>query len=106
MLTPIKEQFVKPDHYRAGAFLLDPKEGIYTVCCVQCCAVIGTMQGIDLLRAIMRTAHRGGVLCPECRQRTCDICGLTYDTGQESKLTNCFMDPEWTARVCTICNLF
>lgn len=46
----------------------------YLVQCNLCLKDIGTMTADGIKRAIFRCLGRGGILCPECRQHTCDVC--------------------------------
>jgi hypothetical protein len=60
------------------------------VWCHRCGKEIGTMRTNVLSLAMVRTAGRGGVLCPECRKKSCKICGeeIREDGNEEKKL--CF----------------
>jgi len=49
---------------------------IWEVTCWRCQGVIGTMDGPTLSRALVATAHKEGVLCPDCRRRSCPQCGV------------------------------
>jgi hypothetical protein len=61
---------------------LSPSE--WYVWCNRCGKEIGTMRTDVLALALLRTAGRGGVLCPECRQNACKICGT--DIGEEGDI--------------------
>ena len=49
------------------------KRGVYLVFCAVCRWDIGTMKAEDIKRAILA---KGPVLCPACRIRKCDFCGV------------------------------
>ena len=68
----------RADVFKAGCLAIEVG-GKYDVTCLQCCAYIGRLTGDQVAQAIAITAHRGGVLCPDCRRKTCDICGTTFD---------------------------
>lgn len=51
----------------------------YDIFCNRCSRSIGSMTAEDALRAVFNTLGRGGVLCPSCRIRTCDSCGLEME---------------------------
>ncbi len=95
----------KPFSFSAGCFAF--RSGIgYDVTCCQCCAYIGSMTGDTILRAIMSTRHRGGVLCPDCRKITCDSCGLTFweDESPHHRLKS-YTYLGRLYRVCKTCDL-
>ena len=50
--------------------------GNWLVLCLRCGDEIGTMNSEQLREAVFRTAHRGGVICPECRAKSCKYCGV------------------------------
>lgn len=54
----------------------------WLVSCWRCKKEIGTMDGPTLSRALIATAHKGGVLCPDCRERSCKICGFELRPSQ------------------------
>lgn len=63
--------------FRAGAYIEAIGDtGTYMVLCTRCRKHIGTMRPAQILEAIWATKDRGGVLCPECREQTCDFCGV------------------------------
>lgn len=47
----------------------------YEVFCNHCGHTLGVMHYCIIRDAILATLGRGGVLCPDCRKATCDICG-------------------------------
>lgn len=51
----------------------------WEVYCAHCLRSVGRMTSEQVQYAIFATMGRGGVLCPTCRLRTCDLCGRTYD---------------------------
>lgn len=62
---------------------------VWEVYCTRCKQSIGTMAGDTLFRAIMATAHKGGVMCPQCRGNSCATCGVevvTYTLEEQELL--------------------
>lgn len=53
---------------------------LWSVICHRCDTGIGVMSADTLLRAILATWDRGGVLCPNCRRRRCEVCGWFFST--------------------------
>jgi len=51
-------------------------EWSWEVFCTDCKGSIGTMSGDTLSRAIIATANKGGVKCPDCRSASCKRCGF------------------------------
>lgn len=49
-------------------------EMTWQVYCHDCRADLGTMSSEGLQRALVATAKRGGVMCPECRRHSCKNC--------------------------------
>jgi len=49
--------------------------GVWLVRCLRCNCEIGTMSGESVMRAVHHSKDKGGVMCPECRQSSCNICG-------------------------------
>lgn len=110
--------------YKSGAFAFHVADSFYAVTCLQCCAVIDEKMHIDdLMPAIRQNSGRGGVLCDECRNVTCDSCGLTFNgdckplTIHNTKNTIYFeglplkdgkgqiVTYNATVRLCTLCNM-
>lgn len=52
--------------------------GAFMARCVDCGIEIGTFRPDDILEAVRRNLHRGGVKCPKCRRRSCVFCGLAH----------------------------
>lgn len=50
-------------------------ENRYEVFCNRCAGSLGVMAYVSIMDAVFSTMHRGGVLCPSCRESTCDVCG-------------------------------
>lgn len=48
---------------------------VWVVFCTRCGEEIGTMSGETLAKAVYFAHAKGGVLCPECRETSCDVCG-------------------------------
>lgn len=94
--------YKKQRMWGAGAMAWGAGGQNYEVSCLQCCAYIGTMSGAQVSKAIMLTAGRGGVLCPDCREKTCDFCGLTLENSSQVVVTY-FADKQ--IRHCKICEL-
>lgn len=55
----------------------------WEVFCNDCRQSIGTMTGDILSQAIIRTANRGGVKCPDCRKISCTVCGINSNDIKE-----------------------
>lgn len=89
--------------YKFGALAFHLQDSVYEVCCCNCCAVIGTMQREVLVSAIFRNQGRGGVLCPECREKACDGCGLVFDHVREGLKEKWYRGVKY--RLCEQCNL-
>lgn len=48
----------------------------YQMVCRDCLKEIpGTIDQLSLRLAIISNANRGGIKCPECRAKSCDMCG-------------------------------
>lgn len=77
---------------RAGTFLAHAFRAgkNYTVTCLRCSQVIGTFNPDGLSRAIMSNAHRGGVMCVECRALACKACGIELTQRERSEGEVCF----------------
>ncbi len=84
----------------------DADRELYRCICPQCRQVIGVFAASTLLSGLALTANKGGLLCPECRLRTCDFCTRTW----ESKLELCtleepfMLDGNWRERFCLVCS--
>jgi hypothetical protein len=73
----ITERMVLPMAAYAEAYRQN--EVSWLVFCSDCHGEIGTMTGETLLRAILNTANKGGVKCPDCRKISCARCGIRND---------------------------
>lgn len=68
-------------------------EGKVWVTCPRCNQDIGSMTPAILSQAMIRTAGRGGVICPDCRAKACKICGaelVDRDAGLDKICWMCF----------------
>lgn len=62
--------------FNAGTLAIPVEpEGYYVVYCAACQNTIGKLSAQQVTEAIIATLGRGGVLCPQCRSVTCDLCG-------------------------------
>lgn len=63
----------------------------WLVSCLRCRQEVGTMTSEVLRYAVLSTANRGGVLCPECRSTACVKCGfdLSDDKRADSEKGFC-----------------
>lgn len=75
--------------------------GVVDVYCVDCQSSIGTMKNDTLIRAIVHNCHRGGVKCPQCRARSCAVCGVFPMGTKEFPIVNLGCDGQ--KRLCTLC---
>ena len=94
-----------PNHYDAFAMADRIEEtGQWHVRCAQCLDFIGVFTSEMLMEAIRRTAHRGGVVCPDCRELTCDSCGLTFPKEDAYRLR---LEQRYGRqyRLCKLCDL-
>ena len=48
----------------------------YQVFCNRCSTRIGQLSYKAIREAVFLTIGRGGVLCPDCRKKTCDSCAV------------------------------
>jgi hypothetical protein len=63
---------------------------IWQVFCHRCAADLGTMAGDVVARAVLATKDRGGVLCPQCREKACRHCGTPLRGDElEAEVTLC-----------------
>lgn len=71
----------------------------YEVFCNRCNESIGIMDFQSIKSAIFSTYQRGGVLCPDCREKTCDVCG-----GISADFGHCIVSgPKGMVRACPGC---
>ncbi len=80
--------------FRANASRIEVT-GNWSVQCLRCDDSIGTMTSDTLRDAVFRTAHRGGVICPNCRASACVDCGDPLTGPRE------LPDP----KLCVLCEL-
>ena len=82
---------INNNHVGIGKFTaigdLSP-QGFWSVICYRCMGAIGTMTPDTLQRAIMATAHKGGVLCPQCRIDACPQCYSESENGELCSFCN------------------
>lgn len=69
--------------------------GNWAVQCLRCGEDVGTMSSEILREAVFRTAHKGGIICPACRKRSCTDCGVQMEEGV----------PLPEPRICIFCDL-
>lgn len=98
MLSPYR-----PGSYRAGAHAEVLYPGTWRVWCNQCGYDLETMTTDTLIAAIRATVNRGGVLCPECRDYTCDGCGTTFPSDCIRLVKVLKYGTPY--RLCRLCNL-
>ena len=95
-----------PTHYNAMAMArqLGEKPGHWQVYCCQCSDPLGVFSSEMLMEAIRATSHRGGVVCPDCRDLTCDSCGLTFPKEDAYRLR---LERRYGRqyRLCKLCDL-
>lgn len=55
--------------------------GSWDVFCLRCHTSIGTFTSDGLRQAIWLTRHKGGIMCPDCRAKSCGGCGVDMTLG-------------------------
>jgi len=86
----------------AGVITSKRPGGLYVVFCNRCDFDLGTMGLSTVRNAIFACIGRGGVLCPDCRKDTCDVCGIGF--GEEN--LGMLAGPKGDVRGCARCALF
>lgn len=71
----------------------------YEVFCNRCEVSIGVMSFQVIKEATFATYQRGGILCPDCRKATCDVCAAIAADFGHSKVCG----PKGWVRVCPAC---
>lgn len=94
-----------PSHIEGFTSFVDNDQLIWSVICHKCDVNIGLMSEDTLLKAILLTRHRGGVLCPKCRQRYCEVHGGLASQGQvlHTVRSDIAGSNGWLTRVCELC---
>ena len=93
--------------YQSGVLAYRINEVAWEVFCNRCGKTLGTMTGSGVQDAVLSTLGRGGVLCPDCRSMTCDICGepasvteIENPAGKEDRVKLCDGCLQSVRRVC------